>query len=304
MKISVPALLAGIALGALCVYRPVWAAAAGTTAAQAEAAIRQADAEWAAAAKSGNADAWLSFYAPDAIVLPPNAPIASGAERIRETVTNLLELPHASISWHPIKIEVAGSGDMAYLIGTYELKFDDSQGVALWDQGKLVEIWTKGADGHWKCIVDTWNSNAVAARTAQAAPASARLAPAAAVAGPAPASANAPPVPNSSPPEPSSGYGEMPSHYEEAVRQYFQTYLKDPQSVVYQEISPPEKGFATAVTGALFTRESRLLGWTVSATLNAKNSHGRYVGFKTYTFLFRGEKIVHTASPIAEDEMK
>jgi hypothetical protein len=30
---------------------------------------------------------------------------------------------------------------------------------------------------------------------------------------------------------------------------------------------------------------------------------GKYVGFKSYTFLFRGEKIMHTLSPLSEDEL-
>jgi len=27
------------------------------------------------------------------------------------------------------------------------------------DNGKMVEIWKKQADGNWKCIVDTWSSD-------------------------------------------------------------------------------------------------------------------------------------------------
>ncbi len=96
----------------------------------------------------------------------------------------------------------------------------------------------------------------------------------------------------------------MPTQYEEAVRQNIQTNLKDPDSVRYLEITNPEKGYATTVTGSILVHEKRLWGWTVKATINAKNSHGSYVGSKTYTFLFHGGKIVHTASPLAEDEMK
>jgi hypothetical protein len=38
-------------------------------------------------------------------------------------------------------------------------------------------------------------------------------------------------------------------------------------------------------------------------TINAKNSHDSYTGFKTYTFLFRGEKIVDARLPLPGDEM-
>jgi hypothetical protein len=50
-------------------------------------------------------------------------------------------------------------------------------------------------------------------------------------------------------------------------------------------------------------RERRDYGWTVKAIINAKNSRGRYVGLKTYTLLFRGEKIMHALSPLSEDEL-
>ncbi len=98
----------------------------------------------------------------------------------------------------------------------------------------------------------------------------------------------------------------MPTQYEEAIRQYFQEYLKDPDSVQYKEITKPEKGYVTTVAGVIFAHETRLLGWTVKATINAKNAHGTYVGFKTYTFLFRGEKLVHvhTLSPLPEGETR
>ena len=98
----------------------------------------------------------------------------------------------------------------------------------------------------------------------------------------------------------------MPIQYEVAIRQYFQEYLKDPDSAQYREITKPEKGSVIAVKGAIFAHETRLLGWTVKATINAKNAHGTYVGFKTYTFLFRGEDIVHvqTLSPLPEGEIK
>jgi hypothetical protein len=95
----------------------------------------------------------------------------------------------------------------------------------------------------------------------------------------------------------------MPAHYEEAIRQYFQEHIKDPDSVQFKEITKPVMGYTTAVTGILM-RETRNYGWTVKATINAKNSRGSYVGFKSYTFLFRGEKITHTLVPLSEDEMR
>jgi hypothetical protein len=100
-----------------------------------------------------------------------------------------------------------------------------------------------------------------------------------------------------------SKYGDMPTDYKEAIQKYFLGHLKYPDSVQYQQITTPEQGYTTAVTGGLLMREKREYGWTIRATINAKNSKNRYTGFKTYTFLFRGEKIVDTRVPLPGDEM-
>ena len=48
-----------------------------------EAAIRSADEQWQEAAKAKDLDHFLSFYAEDAMVFPPNAPLVSGKDAIR-----------------------------------------------------------------------------------------------------------------------------------------------------------------------------------------------------------------------------
>jgi len=273
-----------------------------------EAAARKADADWAAAASTPRVDAWMSFYAADAIVLLPNDQLASGKEIVRHAVARLLALPHFSVAWRPIEVKVPRSGDLAFLIGAYELRFDDSQGVPVSDRGRRLEIWRKQADG-WKCIVDTWNLDAPFAAPSAAPSASDQGA--SPTAGSAPlAQTEPPPSPaalESGPPAPARGaatkYGDIPTNYEGAIRKYYLEHLKHPDSVQYREITQPQQGYTTEVAGGLLMREKREYGWTVKATINAKDSHNSYVGFKTYTFLFRGEKIVDARLPLPGDEM-
>jgi Lipocalin-like domain len=99
-------------------------------------------------------------------------------------------------------------------------------------------------------------------------------------------------------------YGDLPIYYKEAIRKYFLEHLKYPDSIQYGQITEPAQGYTTAVTGTILMRETRTYGWTVKATINTQNSHDSYVGFKTYTFLFRGEKIVDARLPLPGDEMK
>ena len=98
-------------------------------------------------------------------------------------------------------------------------------------------------------------------------------------------------------------YGDMPADYKEAIQSYFLKHLRYPDSVQYQGITKPEQGYTTAVAGAFLMREKREFGWTVRVTINAKNSQDSYAGFKTYTFLFRGEKIVDARLPLPGNEM-
>jgi uncharacterized protein (TIGR02246 family) len=119
----------------------------------------------------------------------------------------------------------------------------------------------------------------------------------------APAIATAPAAP-ASPAQPrSSKYGLAPVHYAEAVQRYFKDHLTDPDSVVYREITTPQQGYVTGITNTLLISETRTYGWIVKATINAKDSHGRYVGFRGYTFLFRGEKIATTRLPLPAGEI-
>ena len=246
-----PVLLAFLVVASLFVHRPCMSAISAGEIAAAEAAIRESDAQWVAAARTASVDAWMAFYSADAVVMAPNVQIASDHAHVRQAVADLLALPHLSIAWHPIKVEVARSDDLAYLIGAYELGYDDVRGSRVSDRGKLLEIWRRQPDGGWKCIVDTWNSDGPAAAAPAASPAGA--------AGPAAMPAPSPPIADSAPPPRSSGqalteYGEMPVQYEAAIRQYFQEYLKDPDSAQYREITKPEKGSVTAVSGVIFAR--------------------------------------------------
>ena len=124
-----------------------------------EAAIRKLDVEWSAAAQSKNVDKTVSFYAEDGSVLPANAPKATGKEQIRAVWAHLLTELKADVSFAPTKIEVSKSGDLAYDIGTYELKVKDPQGQAVTEIGKYVVVWKKQPDKQWKVMADIFNAD-------------------------------------------------------------------------------------------------------------------------------------------------
>ncbi|MGH9775450.1 MAG: YybH family protein [Candidatus Acidiferrales bacterium] len=122
-----------------------------------EKTLRDLDADWAKAASALNLDRTVSFYADDASVFVPNAPIATGHEAIRAAWSKLL-VGYAG-SWQATKVEASSGGDLGYIMGTYAGTFAGPDGKPAADRGKYVEVWKKQANGKWKCVADIYNSD-------------------------------------------------------------------------------------------------------------------------------------------------
>ena len=124
-----------------------------------EQTIRDMDAEWSRAAESRDAAKFASFYSETGSVMPFNAPIAIGRARVQEVWTQLMAKPGFSLRFAPTQIEVAKSRDMAYDIGTFELKLNDAQGAPMTIPGKYVVVWKKQKAEGWKAEADIFNTD-------------------------------------------------------------------------------------------------------------------------------------------------
>jgi len=129
--------------------------------------VRDADAAWSKAAGAKDLDKTVSFYADDAIVLPPNEAVVTSKDGIRNLWKGFIDTV-TDISWKATHVEMAKSGDMACLTGTYEMTMKDGTK----DHGKYCEVWKKKTDGKWKCVTDIWNSDLAAAPAASPGPGS------------------------------------------------------------------------------------------------------------------------------------
>lgn len=126
-----------------------------------QAALLQADQEWAAAASAGaDIDRIVSYWADDATIYPANAPAVKGKDAIRQFVTESMEIPGFSISWQPTEVVVGPSGELGYTTGENAFTVPDADGNLITTRGRYVTIWRKEADGSWKCVVDIWNAGA------------------------------------------------------------------------------------------------------------------------------------------------
>ncbi|HEY4273395.1 MAG TPA: DUF4440 domain-containing protein [Candidatus Udaeobacter sp.] len=121
--------------------------------------LRDLDAQWAKAAAAKDVEQTIGYYSDDAIVLPPNATSAATKESVRNVWKDMLASPGLAITWKPTKVQLAKSGDMGWVSGTYELTMNDASGKPVNDRGKYLEVWEKQTDGNWKCRADMWNSD-------------------------------------------------------------------------------------------------------------------------------------------------
>src|SRR5690349_22092184 len=98
-----------------------------------EATLRKLDDEWSKAAGSRDVEKTISYYSDDAVVMPPNIPALTSKESIRTLWKSMLESPDFSGGWKPTKVEVARSGDFAYISGNYEFNEKDEGGKPITD---------------------------------------------------------------------------------------------------------------------------------------------------------------------------
>lgn len=124
-----------------------------------EAALRKLDDEWSKAVGAKDVEKTMAYYVDDALMMPPNIPALTGKGAIRALWKSLLEAPAFSGGWKATKIDVARSGDLAYVSGTYELTESDDNGQPMTDKGKYMQVWKKQSDSNWKCVAHMFSSD-------------------------------------------------------------------------------------------------------------------------------------------------
>ncbi len=123
--------------------------------------LMQTSREWSKVAASRNADSILSYWTDDAIVISAGEADLKGKNSIRQMVEGSFKNPGFKISWEPKSAEISKSGDLGYLLETTKMIMTDSLGKASVQNFNAVTIWTKAADGSWKCVVDVLSPEAL-----------------------------------------------------------------------------------------------------------------------------------------------
>ncbi len=121
-------------------------------------ALDQLRDDFVSALNSGDAATLAGLFTGDAIRMPPNEPRVIGPEAIRAHLEGMFELTTAESN-----ISVEGNsvtGDSAYSWGSYMLTVTPkTEGEALEDEGKWVNVLKRQDDGSWKIVLNIWNSD-------------------------------------------------------------------------------------------------------------------------------------------------
>jgi ketosteroid isomerase-like protein len=123
-------------------------------------AIKDNEAAWLQAFQSKDADKLVAFYSEDATLMVPNEPIINGKAAAKQAFGPILADPAFSMQWETVKADVAKSGELGYTQGTYTMTLTNpATKKPFTDKGKYLTVYKKQADGSWKAVEDTFNSD-------------------------------------------------------------------------------------------------------------------------------------------------
>ena len=113
------------------------------------------EAEFAQAVAEHGHDAFVTYFAEDGVELDDGGGIST-----REDIKKQGPWPEGtSLTWTPVKADMAASGDLGYTYGNYVFKSKNKEGKIVTSHGKYMSVWKKQKDGAWKVVVDMGNSS-------------------------------------------------------------------------------------------------------------------------------------------------
>ena len=120
-----------------------------------QAALKVDEKKWNDQLKSKDFEGVVSHYADDAYLVAPGVPGAKGSMEIRKAYADALADNYFSLSFASDRIDVAGSGDMAYDRGHFSEKYQDPTSKKIVsDSGTYLTVFKKQQDGSMKAVED------------------------------------------------------------------------------------------------------------------------------------------------------
>jgi ketosteroid isomerase-like protein len=115
----------------------------------------QLEANFAADVAKHGHDAFLTYFAEDGVEV-----VDGGGFDNKDGMRKQPPWPEGTtLTWTPVKAEMAASGDLGYTYGNYIYTAKNKDGKLVANYGKYTSIWKKQKDGQWKVVVDVGNSS-------------------------------------------------------------------------------------------------------------------------------------------------
>ena len=123
-------------------------------------AIKDIEAAWVKDANTKDADKWASYYTEDASALFPGSATLNGKAAVKAAMAPFMADPNFSLTFQSTRAMASKGGDMVYSQGTYTMTMTNPKTKKpMTDKGKYLTVYTKQADGSWKAVADTFNSD-------------------------------------------------------------------------------------------------------------------------------------------------
>lgn len=118
-------------------------------------AVERTEQEMLAAFQAKDAAKVTSHYASDAVLALPGQAAAKGNAAIGQVNARDLADPNFKLNFTNEKTDVAGSGDLAYTIGSFNVTYTNPETKQPENgAGSYVTVFKKQSDGSWKAAAD------------------------------------------------------------------------------------------------------------------------------------------------------
>jgi len=117
--------------------------------------LRRFEAEFAADVAQHGHNAFIDHFAEDGVEIVDGGGINTKDDMRKQPAW----AEGTSLTWMPVKADMAASGDLGYTYGNYIYTAKNKEGKLVTSYGKYTSIWKKQKDGHWKVVVDMGNSS-------------------------------------------------------------------------------------------------------------------------------------------------
>jgi len=123
-------------------------------------AVKDVEAAWLKDVATKDADKFASYFTEDGSALYPGAATLNGKAAIKAAIAPSFADPNFSLTFQSTRAMASKGGDMVYSQGTYTMTMTNRKTKkVMTDKGKYLTVYAKQADGSWKAVADTFNSD-------------------------------------------------------------------------------------------------------------------------------------------------